>query len=238
MANVIPAIIKDGVVQRLDETADVALVGGLDSAGDVDINRHSLIGRNLADSADLDILHINADDQAEFGIDLALMEWEWPEDSGVVTVMDMSVSATPAAGTEESYQWAIDGIPIFKAFAEADSSGAIQSEAFQVLKGLHLKAVTVADGNYTILDNDYAVHYTSLTAARVLNVPAAVIALGSPTLPRYFHVKDKSGSCSGVNTITITPLGGATIDGAASLALNNAYASTVFFTDGTNLYTE
>lgn len=237
MANVIPTIIKDGIVQSLNPASDVAQVGGLDSAGSVDINRQWVIGRNLADSADLNILHLNADDQAEFGIDLALEEWQWPDDSGAVVAMDMSVTATPAAGVEESYTHSIDGVGIIQVYAEADGAGAIQSEAFFPLKGQGFKSVPVNDANYTILDDDFSAIWTAITAPRVCNISATAIACGSSTKRRWFHVGDDSGGCGAVNTITITPLGGATINGAPNLVLNTAYASVLIQSDGTNLRT-
>jgi len=49
------------------------------------------------------------------------------EDSGLVTAMDMAISATPADGTEEGYTFDVDGGTIFKVRAEADSAGAVDN---------------------------------------------------------------------------------------------------------------
>jgi len=50
-------------------------------------------------------------------------------DSGAVNLIDMQVSDTPAAGTEESYTFSIDSSSdaFLKIYAEADSSGGIQN---------------------------------------------------------------------------------------------------------------
>jgi hypothetical protein len=48
------------------------------------------------------------------------------EDSGAVSLIDMSVSATPVAGTEQSLAIAVDATTIVTAYAEADSSGSVE----------------------------------------------------------------------------------------------------------------
>ena len=52
-------------------------------------------------------------------------------DSGAVVLADMAVSADPAAGTEESYVFSIDGTEHFKVYTEADSSGGIQNSRLE-----------------------------------------------------------------------------------------------------------
>jgi len=75
--------------------------------------------------------------------------------------------------------------------------------------------------------------YTSITAARIVTLPAQ-----GATLPagQEFTIKDESGSCDGTKTITVTPSSG-TIDGAASVVLNSAYAKVTVYTNGTNWFT-
>ncbi|NIA01851.1 MAG: hypothetical protein GWP15_00545, partial [Nitrospirae bacterium] len=60
--------------------------------------------------------------------------YEFSEDAGFVSAMDMSVSATPAVGTQESYTFKIDGESFLKMYAEADSSGGIQNEELRFYK--------------------------------------------------------------------------------------------------------
>ncbi len=62
--------------------------------------------------------------------------YEFSEDAGFVSAMDMSVSATPAAGTQQSYTFKIDGQSFLKMYAEADSSGGIQNEEIRFYETL------------------------------------------------------------------------------------------------------
>jgi len=64
--------------------------------------------------------------------DLALnMPITHTEDSGAIAVMNMSVSATPAAGTEESYSVQVDSNNVATYYAQADSSGGIKARGFK-----------------------------------------------------------------------------------------------------------
>ena len=49
-----------------------------------------------------------------------------PEDSGAVKLVDMSVSAAPAAGTLESYTFEIDDNTVMEVWAHADSAGGLE----------------------------------------------------------------------------------------------------------------
>ncbi|KKK55607.1 hypothetical protein LCGC14_3072830, partial [marine sediment metagenome] len=60
------------------------------------------------------------------------------EDSGAVTLVDMSVSASPADGTEESYAFAIDGNIFLKLYSEADSAGAVDTMSVIMYKDIHV----------------------------------------------------------------------------------------------------
>ncbi|RKX65685.1 MAG: hypothetical protein DRP42_04365, partial [Tenericutes bacterium] len=71
-------------------------------------------------------------DTASFGVDVELGNIEIEEDAGAVTLVNMSVSATPGAGTEESYSFQIDDTDILKVYAEADSAGGIQNQHTQM----------------------------------------------------------------------------------------------------------
>ncbi len=87
--------------------------------------------------------------------------YEFAEDAGFVTAMDMSVSATPAAGTQESYTFKIDGQSFMKMYAEADSAGSIQNEQIRVFKPfrtydrvLEQQGADIASANDVTLGND------------------------------------------------------------------------------------
>jgi hypothetical protein len=103
----------------------------------------------------------------------------------------------------------------------------------QLGAGFVRNRTAVADANYTVLASDLTVAYTSLTAARVVTLPAQGASLPAG---QEFTVKDESGACDGTKTITITPPSG-TIDGAANLVLNVAYAKAAVYTNGANWFT-
>lgn len=49
------------------------------------------------------------------------------EDAGVVTLVDMPVSSTPAAGTAMSWDMKVDGVTILIIYAEADGAGSVKN---------------------------------------------------------------------------------------------------------------
>lgn len=100
---------------------------------------------------------------------------------------------------------------------------------FDPQTSLGVKRTTVADADYTVLDTDYLVAYTSIAAARTVNLPTAVGRAG-----RMVEVKDESGSASVVNTITVDPSAAQTIDGAATYVISTARGRVRFYSDGAN----
>lgn len=66
-----------------------------------------------------------------FNADIVIGTIAIDEDSGAVTIMDMSVSATPADGIEESISFAIDSNIMLKLYSEADSAGAVDTFSIQ-----------------------------------------------------------------------------------------------------------
>lgn len=84
---------------------------------------------------------------------------------------------------------------------------------------------TVNDTNYTIAASDTIIAYTALTAARVVTLVSSGISAGKEIV-----IKDESGACSVVRTITIS----GTIDGQGSAVLNTAYAVAVYYFNGTS----
>ncbi|MCK4328736.1 hypothetical protein KAX02_02730, partial [candidate division WOR-3 bacterium] len=99
---------------------------------------------NFAGDAAINMFKVNEDDKIELGTILV-----FSEDSGAVTALDMPVSATPVAGTEESYSFKIDGDIILKVYGEADSAGGIQNEIIKIpITG----GILFGDGNDTDQD--------------------------------------------------------------------------------------
>lgn len=102
------------------------------------------------------------------------------------------------------------------------------------------KARLISDANVSIAFSDYAVFYSSITAARVATMLAPNSDFGTSTQPQYYLIGDQSGSCSGTNTITVTVSGGSAIVGNASdivsgnVVLGSPYASVMLKSNGTN----
>jgi len=91
----------------------------------------------------------------------------------------------------------------------------------------------VADVAATIGTADDCLAYTSISAARIVTLPAA----NTITSGKTFTVVDESGSASGVNTITLTRAGADTINGAATTVINSAYGAVKIMCDGTSKWT-
>jgi hypothetical protein len=92
---------------------------------------------------------------------------------------------------------------------------------------------TVADANYTALSTDQLVAYTSITAARIVTLPAAAtVNAGQPIV-----IADESGSCSATNTITVTRIGSDTINGQASAVIANPFGYLELVSNGANKWT-
>ena len=85
----------------------------------------------------------------------------------------------------------------------------------------------VADANYSVTVGISVVAYTSITAARTVSLPASSSFSPGTTI----RVVDESGSCSATKTITINPNGSDTINGAASVVINQPYG---YVTIGSN----
>jgi hypothetical protein len=91
----------------------------------------------------------------------------------------------------------------------------------------------IADAAYTVLATDGTVIYTSITAARIVTLPAAnAVQAGYKVL-----VSDSSGSASGVNTITLTRAGADTINGGTTAAIILPYGCREVMSDGVSKWT-
>ena len=87
---------------------------------------------------------------------------------------------------------------------------------------------TIADADATLTNEDEYIIYSSITASRTVNLPAA----NSVTAYKEYFVKDGSGSVTGVNTIVVDPNGAETIDGAATATISIAYGFLKFLSNG------
>jgi hypothetical protein len=77
----------------------------------------------------------------------------------------------------------------------------------------------ISDAAYTVLITDRTVAYATLTAARVVTLPASS---AYPTGTQLLIV-DESGNCGVTKTLTVNAAGSDHIDGATSAIVNQAY---------------
>jgi hypothetical protein len=106
-------------------------------------------------------------------------------------------------------------------------SGAVSAAAARVSFGLNVWHA-VADADYTVLATDLDVGYTSISAARVITLPAASAVNAGQVLV----IGDVSGSASATNTITITRAGADTINGATTYVIKSANGLARLISDG------
>lgn len=87
----------------------------------------------------------------------------------------------------------------------------------------------VADVNYTVVSTDILVSYTSLTASRSVQLPAASTFVAG----RILYLEDASGS-AGLPTLAIAPNGTDTIDGvnSAQSVINTPFGRVQIISDG------
>ena len=70
--------------------------------------------------------------ELEVGGNMYTGSFQFAEDAGMVTWIDMPVSNTPSAGTEESYAAQLDGNDMLTVYGEADGTGGIQNTRIDI----------------------------------------------------------------------------------------------------------
>jgi len=83
---------------------------------------------------------------------------------------------------------------------------------------------TINDANYTVLDADYVIGYSAVTANRTVTLPDALCIPG-----RFFVILDESGQAGIGKTIIIDPEGSTPIIGQPTFNLLGAYNSVYVF---------
>lgn len=111
-------------------------------------------------------------------------------------------------------------------------SGQLLSVGAAFSGAVNLLRTSVSDANYVGTNTDSIIAYSSLTAARSVTLVAPATAGAG----RIVTIKDETGACSAINTITVTPASG-TIDGAANKVINTAYGVLRLYCNGANYYT-
>lgn len=193
--------------------------------------------KNYAGTDVVNMLKVNVDDEIDVGGTINLGSIEAAEDSGAIVLFDMPVSATPAAGDEESASIKIDGDNVLTVGAFADSAGGvtghfIKSHGAQVV---HKTDAGAADYNPGILTSDYVITVDTTAAARAVVISTEDRDSGTPDNPRIFIIKDIAGN-AGAQNITVSLETAGNIDGAGTAVINGNYNSITLMVDGTNGY--
>ena len=89
--------------------------------------------------------------------------FSFEEDAGAnQTLIDMSVSATPGAGTEESYHLMVDGQSFIELYSEANGAGGLQNEEVRISKTLSVEGGKDLDfgapGSDILFNNDASIY--------------------------------------------------------------------------------
>ncbi len=83
---------------------------------------------NNAGNGYVNIFKVNANDELEIGGALNVGQFQFAEDSGFNTFVDMPVSAAPGAGAIEGYTMKVDGDNILTVYSEANGTGGVQNK--------------------------------------------------------------------------------------------------------------
>lgn len=109
-------------------------------------NNTYTLATDAAGTGTVNMWKVNASDEMEAGSAVNMGTTEIAEDSGAVSLVNMSVSATPAAATEESYSFLIDSNVILKVYAEADNAGGIQNKEVRLGNDVDLQVKASTGG--------------------------------------------------------------------------------------------
>ena len=91
----------------------------------------------------------------------------------------------------------------------------------------------IADANYSVQPSDRLVAFTSLTAPRVVTLPAA----SAYPIGFQLAIADESGACSATSFVTITAAGSDSVNGLPSVALTAPFAYVEIESNGSGKWT-
>jgi hypothetical protein len=127
----------------------------------------------------------------------------------------------------------IDGLPNYRLKARYGGLSFRSDGASKWSLAYSWQVTLIADAAYVAQQGDLTIAYASISAARVVSLPAA------NTYPagQRLTVIDYSGSCSASNTISLARAGADTINGATSQVINQAYGYLALISDGISKWT-
>jgi len=192
-------------------------------------------GDNYAGTDVVNIVKVDEDNALPIGGELIVGPTEAAEDSGLITLFDMPVSATPALGEEMSATMKIDGDNIITFGAFADSSGGVTGHFFKMLGAQFCNKTDMgaADYNPSVLTSDYIITVDTTAAARAVTISTEDRDTGTADKPRIFVIQDIAGN-AGTNNITVSLETSGNINGAGTYVISVNYGSITLMIDGTN----
>lgn len=191
---------------------------------------------NYAGTDIVNAFKVDEDNAIPVGAELIVGPTEAAEDSGLVTIFDMPVSATPAAGTKMGAYFKINGDNVLSFFAFADSSGGVTGHGVTNHGAVmnHRTDAGATDYNPSILTSDCIITVDNSAAARAITISTEDVQSGSIDNPRIFILKDEEDA-AGTYPITVS-LESGTIDGNSSKIILSDSGGFVLYVDGTNGY--
>jgi hypothetical protein len=134
------------------------------------INNTWLSAVDNAGTGTVNMFKVNTSDTIDIGAALNVGTLAVTADAGAVVLIDMPVSATPAAGTEESYAFAVDSTNILKIYAESNNAGGIQyPSAKMATRFLGLQGADVASAGTIALTNGNVFELTGTTTVTLIS---------------------------------------------------------------------
>ena len=106
--------------------------------------------KNAVGDGTINMFKVNSENQIEVGAALNIGSFEFSADSGLVTFVDMPVTADASAGTSESYVFKVDGDNIMTIYSESDGMDSIQNKRVGIGTATPKNTLNVVgDANFT-----------------------------------------------------------------------------------------
>jgi hypothetical protein len=176
--------------------------------------------KDNAGTSYVNMLRTNTSDELEVGATLNTGPFEFEEDSGAITAMNMPVSSTSSDGDEMSMTMSIASNPILKIYGEANGTGGtdthkvIVTDAVITGGGLQLNHQALTSSTLTLDANDGVVECDTTSNAIAITLPEASTVLGQ-NYTIYFET-------DGGNDVTVTTATGDTFAGVGDIGDNTA----------------
>ena len=191
----------------IDSSGDVVMTGDLSIIGELEVDTISGSGDNM----------VLSEDSGFIGNSLTTTGGE-----NTINFVDVdSTGALTGNAIGEDAQIAVDGTSLID----------LSSTGVTFNTGVVIKRTEVDDADYTVLNTDYLVAYTALTADRTVTLPTSNVRTG-----QMFVIKDEAGKAL-TSDVILDPSGSLKIDGDLTTTLSQNYGKVKVYWNGTQYYT-